>query len=88
MEDKKTIIIEEIDGTQNEVELVTYLIDDENQKKYIVYSKGEIQGSEEDQVIYISRIVEEGDILKLEEIIEDAEWSKVQQLLKRIANAN
>lgn len=85
--DKKMVLIENSDGSTSEVELVTYLYNDEQQLNYIVYSKGEMSGSDGDEVIYISRIVKDGDILVIEEIKEDTEWTKVQSLLKRIANA-
>lgn len=85
--DKKMVIIENSDGSTMEVELVTYLYNDEQQLNYIVYSKGEMSGSEGDEVIYISRIVKNGDTLVIEEITDDSEWSKVQTLLKKIANS-
>lgn len=85
--DKKMVLIENSDGSTSEVELVTYLYNEEQQLNYIVYSKGEMSGSDGDEVIYISRIVKDGDILVIEEIKEDTEWTKVQSLLKRIANA-
>jgi len=85
--DKKMIQIENSDGTVTDVELITYLIDDEKQMQYIVYSKGEQSGNEGDEVIYISRIVNTEGTLKIEEIFDDAEWQNVQKLLKMIANS-
>lgn len=85
--DKKMVVIENSDGTTNEVELITYLYNEEQQLNYIVYSKGEMSGSEGDEVIYISRITRNGETLVIEEIEDDTEWSKVQSLLKKIANA-
>lgn len=87
MDNKEMVIIENSDGTKMEVELVTYLISDDNLKKYLVYSKGEKNGAELDEVIYISKVVKSGDILQLEEIADDNEWAEVQRLLKKIANA-
>ena len=77
----------DLDGNENEVELITYLISDDNMSNYIVYSKGETQGAEQDRIIYISKVSKEEDKLKISEIIDDEEWSSVQQLLKNIANA-
>ena len=85
--EKKMIQIENSDGTISDVELVTYLIDDEKQLQYVVYSKGEMSGNEGDEVIYISRIVNTDGTLKIEEIFDDAEWQNVQRLLKMIANS-
>ncbi len=77
----------DLDGNENEVELITYLISDDNMSNYIVYSKGETQGAEQDRIIYISKVSKEEDKLKISEIIDDEEWASVQQLLKNIANA-
>ena len=85
--DKKMIIIENSDGTKSEVQLVTYLMSEDQQINYIVYSKGEVSGNEGDEIIYISRLARNGDALYLEEIQDDIEWTNVQTLLKKIANA-
>ena len=54
---------------------------------YIVYSKGETQGAEQDRIIYISKLFKEDDSLKISEITDDEEWANVQQQQKKIANA-
>lgn len=77
----------DLDGNENEVELITYLISDDNMSNYVVYSKGETQGAEQDRIIYISKIYREENKLKVSEIIDDNEWATVLQLLKNIANA-
>ena len=87
MEEKEMIIIQSSDGSKKEVELVTYLISEDNTKTYLVYSKGELTGVENDEVIYIARLVQEGEVVQIEEIIDDNEWADVQKLLKKIANA-
>ena len=84
---KKIIAISNSDGSKNNVELVTYLISEDNTNIYLVYSKNEISGVEEDEIIYISKVVVDGGTLKLEEITDDKEWALVQNLLKKIANA-
>ena len=87
MEEKKMVEITNLDGNIESVEVITYLISDDGLRNYLVYSKGEVQGVEEDHVIYISLIVKDGDVLTLKEIVDDAEWSEVQKLLKKIANS-
>ena len=87
MEDKEMVIIENNDGSKSEVELVTYLISEDNTKKYIVYSKGEKNSEATDEIIYISKVISEDGVLKLNEITDDEEWLVVQNLLKKIANA-
>ena len=87
--------IQKSDGSIENVNLVTYLISEDNANQYIVYSRNEVQGdskgekrgSTNDHVIYISKIVNTDGTLKLEEISDDAEWVNVQHLLKKIANA-
>ena len=85
MENRK-VIIQDSDGVKTEVELVTYLITDSNKKTYLVYSKGEKTGAEDDEIIYVSRIVREDNIIYIDEITDDNEWIEVQNLLKKIAN--
>lgn len=87
MQEKEMIIIENPDGSNMEVELITYLISDDQANTYLVYSKGEKSGVDEDEVIYVSKIIEDGEVPKLEEITDDNEWTEVQKLLKKIANA-
>ena len=86
--EKDMIEIVNTNGTTEQVEVVTYLVSNDNSKKYMVYTKGEKQGEEEDQVIYISKIISDDGAFKLEEIVDDSEWSDVQHLLKKIANAS
>jgi uncharacterized protein YrzB (UPF0473 family) len=86
MEDKEMVVIEDSDGVKTEVELVTYLISENHVNSYIVYSKGEKTGIESDEIIYISKMIQDGDVVKIQEIQDDVEWSEVLSLLKKIAN--
>lgn len=85
MDENKKVIIQNPDGTTMEVNLVTYLIREGNTGSYLVYSKGEKVGID-DEIIYISKIIVSGSIYQLEEIVDDNEWKEVQGLLKKIAN--
>lgn len=86
MEDKEMVVIEDSDGNKTEVELVTYLVSENHVNTYLVYSKGEKADVELDEIIYISKIVQEGNIIKIKEIQDDIEWAEVLNLLKKIAN--
>ena len=86
MEDKEMVVIEDSDGNKTEVELVTYLVSENHVNTYLVYSKGEKTDVESDEIIYISKIVQEGNIIKIQEIQDDLEWAEVLNLLKKIAN--
>lgn len=87
MKEKEMITIKKLDDTIMNVELVTYLVSDDLQSKYIVYSKGEKIGADDDEIIYVSRVAQEDGMFKITEIVDDNEWLNVQNLLKRIANA-
>ena len=87
MEEKRMIAIQKSDGSTLDVELVTYLISDDNKNVYLVYSKGEKIGTENDEIIYISKLISNEGSLKINEITDDNEWLDVQRLLKKIANA-
>ena len=86
--EKEMIVIVNPNETVEKVEVVTYLISSDGNNKYLVYTKGETQGDEGDQVIYISKMISDNGTYKLEEIADDSEWADVQQLLKKIANAS
>ncbi|MDO5003013.1 MAG: DUF1292 domain-containing protein [bacterium] len=86
MDGSEKIIIVNKDNTEEEVEIVTYLNSRDNMNQYLVYTKGENQPNG-DVIIYISKIKEDKDSMKLEEIVDEAEWKEVQKLLKEIANA-
>ena len=86
MEDKKKVVIQKNDGSTMEVDLVTYLVNDDSSKAYLVYSKGEKSGAEEDEIIYISKVDSRDEILHLSDISDNNEWASVQKMLKQIAN--
>ena len=83
MREKEMITIQKQDNTTMDVELITYLISDDLKNKYVVYSKGEKIGVDEDEIIYISKLFIENDTLKITEIVDDNEWLSVQNLLKK-----
>ena len=84
MSEKEIIEIVNPQGEREDVQLVTYLITEDKLKQYIVYTKGEVVGTEGDFVIYISRLFKDAEGFKIQEISDDVEWNEVQQLLKRI----
>lgn len=88
MGDKNMVVMQNDAGVKTEAELVTYLINDDHTGAYVVYSKGEKVGEENDEIIYISKIVSNGPVMQTKEIVDDNEWLDVQRLLKKIANAN
>jgi uncharacterized protein YrzB (UPF0473 family) len=87
MEEKEMITIKNPDESASSVELITYLVSEDKQNKYVVYSKGEKTGVDDDEIIYISKLFVDNGVLKISEITDDNEWVNVQKLLKGIANA-
>lgn len=76
--EKNIIRIIDYNNDELDVELISILED--NNMKYLVYSKGERQKSG-NLIIYISKLrVKEGKYI-LENIIDDEEWSCVKKLL-------
>lgn len=86
--ENEMITVVDSNGASFDASLVTYLVSDDYLNKYVVYSKGERTGANNDEVIYISKLLNDGDKLQIQEIVDNDEWLNVQLLLKRIANAN
>ena len=86
--ENEIITVVDSNGASFDASLVTYLVSDDYLNKYVVYSKGERTGANNDEVIYISKLLNDGDKLQIQEIVDNDEWLNVQLLLKRIANAN
>ena len=86
-EEREKVVVKDSNGNTTEVELITYLINDDQTSSYIVYSKNEKTGAEDDEIIYIARVIKNDDDIRLIEIVDDEEWLEVQKLLKKIANA-
>jgi len=87
MDNREMAELIDIDGLSSDVEIVTYLNSEDNKRQYVVYTKQEVQEQTGNQVIYIAKIIPEGNVFRLEEITDDLEWIDVQHLLKAIANA-
>ena len=81
------IEIVNIDGTKEDVSLITYLNSEDNKRQYLVYSRNENIGNNGDLLIYVAKIMSENDELTLKAIVDDAEWIDIQHMLKKIANA-
>lgn len=75
------IRIIDADDTELNVELISILENENN--KYIIYSKGEKQKSG-NVIIYISKLKYKNDKYYIENIHDDDEWGKVKELLSNI----
>jgi len=75
---KNYIRIIDYEGNELDVELISILEEDNN--KYLIYTKGERQKSG-NLIIYINKLrIKDGKYI-LENIIDDEEWGSVKKLL-------
>lgn len=85
MEDKKSIItINKLDGTVEEVEEVISFEFNDTKKRYIVYTKNEMDESG-NVTIYVTEVVQENGETKLIGISTDEEWNKIKDVLRKLA---
>ncbi len=72
------------DGSIKDINVITYLNSKDDRFQYIVFSLNEKHNNE--QIIYISKMLYKDETYYIDEIEDDAEWQEVQFLLKEIAN--
>lgn len=77
-----TIISEE--GKEEQVEVVVAFKFKDTNQEYIVYTKNE-KDSNGNVTVYVSRIVEENGISKLDGIDDDDEWTRIKTVLRELA---
>ena len=80
---KQLTIISE-DGSQEVVEVIAAFKFKDNNQQYVVYTQNE-KDQNNNITVYVSRLVEEGDIPRLVGIETDDEWSKVKDVLRELA---
>jgi hypothetical protein len=80
---REKIRLIDTDETVIDAELISIL--EHDNKKYVVYTKGESQKSG-NLILYITRLkVKDGEYI-LENIDNDSEWRRVKSLMSRIIN--
>ncbi len=79
----RIIRVVDTDGTQLDVELISILENDNN--KYLVYTKGEKQKSG-NIIIYITKLVVKQGEYYLDNIVNDKEWDSVKSLMSKLIN--
>lgn len=83
--DKEMIRIVDTDGIELDVELISILEDKDENNKYLVYSKGETQKNG-NLILYISKVVVQGDSYVLSNIDDDDEWGIVKRIMSEIVS--
>lgn len=84
MDDKKILTINKLDGTTEEVEEVISFEFDDTKKRYIVYTKNEIDENG-NVTIYVTEVVKDAAGIKLVGVESDEEWSKIKEALRELA---
>ena len=81
---KKIFTINKADGTSEEVEEVICFQFDDTKKKYIVYTKNEIDDNG-NVTIYVTEVINEENGPKFVGIESDEEWAKIKDVLRELA---
>lgn len=74
--------IYELDGIENDVDVVTSFFNDNKSKQYVIYTKNEKQG--DNTIIYISILNKVDGQNVLEEIDSDDEWTFVKNKIREL----
>ena len=72
------------EGKEEQVEVVVAFKFKDTNQEYIVYTKNE-KDSNGNVTVYVSRIVEENGISKLDGIDDDDEWTRIKAVLRELA---
>ena len=81
---KKIFTINKSDGTSEEVEEVICFQFDDTKKKYIVYTKNEIDETG-NVTIYVTEVINNGDGPKFVGVESEEEWNKIKDVLRELA---
>lgn len=84
MGDKKTRIINKLDGSQEKVEEVISFEFNDTNRKYMVYTKNEIDANG-NVTIYVTEVIEDQNGIKFLGVENDEEWSKIKEVLRELA---
>lgn len=88
MEEKKEIMTVTLpDGNKEEVEVLLAFKFNDNNKEYVVYTKNETDENG-NVTIYISNVVREGNIAKLETVSDDNEWTRIKNVLRELSKVD
>ena len=79
------IRVVDTDNVELEVELISILEDKEENNKYLVYTKGETQKNG-NLILYISKVVVDGNSYVLDNIDDDNEWGNVKRIMSEIVS--
>lgn len=84
MDEKKTFVITKLDGTTEEVEEVISFEFSDTKKRYIVYTKNEID-SNGNVTIYVTEVVNDATGTRFLGIGSEEEWTRIKNALRELA---
>lgn len=86
MTEREKITITNADGCDVQYELVTVIVNEKTNIKYLVYKDLIDDETKEEVELYISRVVLEDGKEIIEEIEDDKEWDQVAKILDQMLN--
>lgn len=84
MEDKKILTINKADGSKEEVEEVISFEFNDTKKRYLVYTKNEVDQNG-NITIYVTEVIKDSMGTRFLGIESDEEWSKIKDVLRQLA---
>ena len=86
MEDKKTLTINKLDGTTEEVEEVISFEFNDTKKRYVVYTKNEVDQNG-NVTIYVTEVVTDENGTRFLGVATDEEWARIKDVLRSLAKS-
>ena len=84
-ESKKTLTINKLDGTTEEVEEVISFEFNDTKKRYVVYTKNEVDQNG-NVTIYFTEVVTDDQGTRFLGVSTDEEWTRIKDVLRKLAN--
>ncbi len=84
MEDKKILTINKADGSTEEVEEVISFEFNDTKKRYLVYTKNEVDQNG-NITIYVTEVIQDSMGTRFLGVENDDEWSKIKDVLRQLA---
>lgn len=83
-EGKKILTINKLDGTQEEVEEVISFEFNDTKKRYVVYTKNEVDQNG-NVTIYVTEVVKDDKGTRFLGVSTDEEWTRIKDVLRKLA---
>lgn len=87
MSDKQMFTITMPDGSKEEVEEVISFQFNDTKRKYLVYTKNEIDDAG-NVTVYVTEVVTDGNVNHFLGVESDEEWSRIKDVLRELAKQN